>query len=160
VSVADEDETPLPERAVAAAIAELRAERTKILGATGQTSLQSLIRARRVPDRWSVPHHIAPDVDSERDLLTDDLAAAKVVTTIYEVTGTGPILNGRNGEGDPYFTDGEIKISVLVEGCNQHSATVSQLANPPFIDMKNDVWSVAAKLLLPQTAVPPANQGN
>jgi hypothetical protein len=111
-------------------------------------------------DDGRITHHIAPDVDSERDLLTDDLEAAKVVTTIYEVTGTGPILNGRNGEGDPYFTDGEIKISVLVEGCNQHSATVSQLANPPLIDLKNDVWSVAARLLLPQTAAPPANQGN
>ena len=53
---ANDDEAPLRERAAAAAIAELRGERTKILGATGQTSLQSLIRARRVPDRWSVPH--------------------------------------------------------------------------------------------------------
>ena len=99
-----------------------------------------------------ITHHIAPDVDSERDLLTDDLKAAKVVTSIYEVTGIGPTLDGRNGEGDPYFTDGEIKISVLVEGCNQHSATVSQLANPPLIDLKNNVWSAAARLLLPQTA--------
>jgi len=103
-----------------------------------------------------ITHHIAPDIDSERDLLTDDLKTAKVVTTIYEVTGIGPTLDGRNGEGDPYFTDGEIKISVLVEGCNQHSATVSQLANPPLIDLKNDVWSAAARLLLPQTALPPA----
>jgi hypothetical protein len=157
VTVADDD-TPLHERAAAAAIAELRGERTKMLGATGQTSLQSLIRARRVPDRWSVPHHIAPDIDSERDLLTNDLKAAKVVTTIYEVTGIGPTVNGRNGGGDPYFTDGEIKISVLVEGCNQHSATVSELANPPLVDVKNDVWSVAARLLLPQTAAPPAAQ--
>jgi hypothetical protein len=102
-------------------------------------------------DDGRITHHIAPDIDSERDLLTDDLKAAKVVTTIYEVTGVGPTLNARNGEGDPYFTDGEIKISVLVEGCNQHSATVSELANPPFVDMKNDVWSVAAKLLLPPT---------
>ena len=53
---ADDDEAPLHERAAAAASAELRGERTKILGATGQTSLQSLIRARRVPDRWSVPY--------------------------------------------------------------------------------------------------------
>ena len=53
---ANDDEAPLRERAAAAASAELRGERTKILGATGQTSLQSLIRARRVPDRWSVPH--------------------------------------------------------------------------------------------------------
>ena len=111
-------------------------------------------------DDGRITHHIAPDVDSERDLLNDDLKAAKVVTSIYEVTGIGPTLDGRNGEGDPYFTDGEIKISVLVEGCNQHSATVSQLANPPLIDLKNDVWSAAARLLLPQTAAPPANQGN
>src|ERR1700678_1245721 len=47
-------------------------------------------------DDGRITHHIAPDIDSERDLLTDDLEAAKVVTTIYEVTGTGPILNGRN----------------------------------------------------------------
>jgi LssY C-terminus len=158
VTGADDEETPLHQRAVAAATAELRGERTKILGATGQTSLQSLLRARRVPDRWSVPHHIAPDVDSERDLVTDDLKEAKVVTTVYEVEGIGPTLDGRNGGGDPYFTDGEIKISVLVEGCNQHSATVSELANPPLIDVKNDVWSVAARLLLPQSAAPPPNQ--
>src|ERR1700733_11563554 len=107
-------------------------------------------------DDGRITHHIAPYVDSERDLLTDDLKAAKVVTSIYEVAGIGPTFDGRNGEGDPYFTDGEIKISVLVEGCNQHSATVSQLANPPLIDLKNDVWSAAAKLLLPQTATPAA----
>ncbi len=103
-------------------------------------------------DDGRITHHIAPNIDFERDLLTDDLKAAKVVTTIYEVTGIGPTLNGRNGEGDPYFTDGEIKISVLVEGCNQTSATVSQLANPPFVDLKNNVWSVAARLLLPEIA--------
>jgi hypothetical protein len=56
VTGANDDEAPLRERAAAAASAELRGERTKILGATGQTSLQSLIRARRVPERWSVPH--------------------------------------------------------------------------------------------------------
>jgi LssY C-terminus len=111
-------------------------------------------------DDARITHHIAPDVDSERDLLTDDLQAAKVVTTVYEVAGIGPTLDGRNGEGDPYFTDGEIKISVLVEGCNQHSATVSRLDNPPLIDLKNDVWSVAARLLLPQTAAPAEKQPN
>jgi len=56
VTGANDDKAPLRERAAAAALAELRGERTKILGATGQTSLQSLIRARRVPDRWSVPY--------------------------------------------------------------------------------------------------------
>jgi hypothetical protein len=103
-------------------------------------------------DDGRITHHIAPDIDAERDLLTDDLVAAKVVTTIYEVAGVGPMLDGRNGEGDPYFTDGEIKISVLVQGCDQKSATVSRPANPRFVELKNDVWSTAAKLLLPETA--------
>jgi hypothetical protein len=44
---------PLVERAAAAARAELRGDRTGILGALGETALPSLIRARRVPDRWS-----------------------------------------------------------------------------------------------------------
>lgn len=49
-------DTPLHERAVEAALAELRGERTGILGATGETTLRSLIRAHRVPARWTVPH--------------------------------------------------------------------------------------------------------
>jgi hypothetical protein len=100
-------------------------------------------------DEGKITHHIAPDVDAERDLFTDDLKAAKVVTTIYEVTGVGPTLNGRNGGGDPYYTDGEIKISVLVEGCNQRSVSVTVLDNPPIVDWKNEAWSVVEKLLLP-----------
>jgi hypothetical protein len=81
-------------------------------------------------DDARVTHHIGPDVDADRDLLTADLRAAKVVKTIYEVTGVGPTVDGHNGEGDPYYTDGDVKISVLVEGCNQRSEAVSVLDNP------------------------------
>jgi hypothetical protein len=95
-----------------------------------------------------ITHHIAPDIDAERDGLTADLKAAKVVETIYEVTGIGPTLNGRNGEGDPYYTDGEIEISVLVEGCGQHAETTVELSNPPLVDLKNRAWSAIAKMLL------------
>jgi hypothetical protein len=108
-------------------------------------------------DDARITHHIAPDIDSERDLLTDNLAAARVVTTIYEVEGIGPTLNGRNGGGDLYFTDGEIKISVLVEGCNQHSSTVSRLDNPPLIELKNDAWGAMEKFLLPGSSLVPLN---
>jgi hypothetical protein len=153
----DADDAPLSERAATAARAELRGERIGILGATGETTLRSLVRAHRVPARWTVPHHISPDIDAERDLLTDDLEAAKVVTSIYEVTGIGPTLDGRNGEGDPYYTDGEIKISVLVQGCDQRSTTVSVISNPPIVDLKNRAWSVVEKLLLPE---PPARAAN
>jgi hypothetical protein len=99
-----------------------------------------------------VTHHIAPDIDAERDLLTADLKNAHVVTTIYEVTGIGPTVDGRNGGGDPYYTDGEIKISVLVQGCDQRSATVTQLENPPLVKMKNRAWSAVTNLLLPEGA--------
>ena len=44
---------PLAERAAAAADAELRGERSGILGAIGRSTLSPLTRPRRVPDRWS-----------------------------------------------------------------------------------------------------------
>lgn len=103
-------------------------------------------------DDGRVTHHIGPDIDADRDLLTENLEAVKVVTTIYEVTGVGPTLNGRNGEGDPYYTDGEIKISVLVEGCSARADTAVTLDNPPLVDLKNRAWSVIEDILLPNPA--------
>ena len=97
-----------------------------------------------------VTHHIAPDIDAERDQLTADLKAAKVVEAIYEVSGVGPTLNGRNGEGDRYYTDGEIKISRLVEGCNVKAETTAELDNPPLVDLKNVAWETIAALLSPR----------
>jgi len=96
-----------------------------------------------------VTHHIGPDIDAERDLLTDDLKRAKVVQAIYEVTGVGPTLVGRNGEGDRYYTDGEIKISRLVAGCNAKAETTVELANPPIVDLKNETWKAIAGILQP-----------
>jgi hypothetical protein len=52
----DRDREPsLSERAAVAARAELRGDRTKILGAVGR-STAPLTRPRRVPDQWSVLH--------------------------------------------------------------------------------------------------------
>jgi LssY C-terminus len=87
-----------------------------------------------------VTHHIAPDIDAERDGLTNDLRMAKVVEAIYEVTGVGPTLAAWNGGGDRYYTDGEIKISRLVSGCNTTSETAVELDNPPLVDLKNQTW--------------------
>jgi len=94
-----------------------------------------------------VTHHIAADVDAERDNLTNDLRRAKVVEAVYEVTGVGPTLFGRNGEGDPYYTDGEIEISRLVSGCNRRVKTALELTNPPIVDLKNQAWKTIAGLL-------------
>jgi hypothetical protein len=52
----DEAAVSLNHRAAEAARAELRGERTGILGATGQLSLPPLGRPRRVPDRWTLLH--------------------------------------------------------------------------------------------------------
>ena len=101
-----------------------------------------------------ITHHIGPDIDAERDLLTADLTAAKVVSSVYEVTGIGPTLDGRNGGGDTYYTDGEIKISVLVEGCAQRAATTTEFGNPLLIELKNLAWSVVAKMLLSNSSLP------
>jgi hypothetical protein len=98
-------------------------------------------------DDARVTHHIAPDIDAERDLLTGDLATAKVVSTVYEVTGIGPTFDGRNGGRDLYYTDGEIKIAVLAEGCAAFAAQTSILGNPPLVDLKNQAWSVIAGML-------------
>jgi hypothetical protein len=102
-------------------------------------------------DDAQVTHHIAPDIDAERDLLTDDLKRAHVVQTVYEVTGIGPTVNGRNGGGDRYYTDGDIKISVLVTGCNKHAASVAVLENPPLVAMKNLAWDTIAKTIISAT---------
>ena len=50
---------PLADRAAAAAAAELRGERSNILGAVGRSTLSPLTRPRRVPDRWSFFHVMA-----------------------------------------------------------------------------------------------------
>jgi hypothetical protein len=101
-----------------------------------------------------VTHHIGPDIDAERDALTNDLKAAKVVEAIYDVTGVGPTLLGRNGEGDPYYTDGEVEISRLVAGCSAKAATVAELDNPPIVDLKNVAWKSVAGLLRSSVTAP------
>jgi hypothetical protein len=60
-----------------------------------------------------ITHHIDSDIDTEREQLIRDLTTAGRLKTIYSVSGVGPTLNGRNGGGDRYYTDGEILIGVI-----------------------------------------------
>ena len=55
-------------------------------------------------DTGQVTHPIAPDIDAERDGLMRDLREAGMVQNFFQISGTGPTLFGRNGEGDPYST--------------------------------------------------------
>src|SRR6478609_9706987 len=44
-----------------------------------------------------VTHHIGPDIDGERDLLMRDLTAAGMLDAVFQISGIGPTLFGRNG---------------------------------------------------------------
>lgn len=94
-----------------------------------------------------ITHHIAPDIDDERNRLVDDLSSAKMLTQIYEVSGVGPTMTGRNGGGDWYYTDGEIKIGVLTSGAIAADKPPENVANTPLIEMKNGVWSSVSGLV-------------
>ncbi|MER9315810.1 LssY C-terminal domain-containing protein [Mesorhizobium sp. M0659] len=64
-------------------------------------------------DTGAITHHIAPDIDAERDLVIHDLSAAGMVTSASDIPGIGATRTGRNGGGDPYFTDGKTLVGVL-----------------------------------------------
>ncbi len=93
-----------------------------------------------------VTHDIAPDIDAERDYVSASLVAAGMVVTIYQVSGVGPTLFGRNGEGDRYYTDGEIRVMVLTRlGAVNHQPLV-ELPDPPFIAFKDGLWRSAREI--------------
>ncbi|MDX8447783.1 LssY C-terminal domain-containing protein [Mesorhizobium captivum] len=64
-------------------------------------------------DTGAITHHIGPDIDAERNFLIGDLSAAGLLTATTEIPGIGATKSGRNGGGDPYFTDGMAMIGVL-----------------------------------------------
>ncbi len=86
-----------------------------------------------------VTHHIAPDIDEERDGLLGDLKTAQVVEALYQVTGIGPTLNGRNGGGDPYWTDGEIGIARLTKDAVKTDTPPQTLDTPQIVQWKDAV---------------------
>lgn len=59
-------------------------------------------------------HHIGPDVDAERDLLLAELTDAKRVLDVHWIDGYQTVLEGRNGGGDPWRTDGRLPVVTLV----------------------------------------------
>ena len=64
-------------------------------------------------DTGAITHHIGPDIDAERDFLIGDLSATGLLASTSDMGGIGATKTGRNGGGDPYFTDGKAIIGVL-----------------------------------------------
>jgi len=60
-----------------------------------------------------ITHHIAPDVDKERDHLFTDLKATGDLSDQYTIDGFHTELKGRNGGGDPWVTDGDLYVGVI-----------------------------------------------
>jgi hypothetical protein len=84
-----------------------------------------------------ITHHIAPDLDAERDSLFASLAAVGQLASEYRATGVGATLAGWNGGGDRYFTDGEIWVGVIPRGNAKHAGPPELLADPPSVAAKN-----------------------
>jgi hypothetical protein len=60
-----------------------------------------------------VTHHISPNVDAERDLLVADLTKAGRVAQTSWIDGYHKELQGKNGGGDPWRTDGRLAAVTL-----------------------------------------------
>jgi hypothetical protein len=68
-----------------------------------------------------VTHHIAADVDTERDHLFADLQRTGDLKESYVIDGYHEVRSGRNGGGDPWHTDGDLRVGIL--GIGQGGST-------------------------------------
>ena len=98
-------------------------------------------------DTGEVTHRIAPDIDDERAYLTASLVRAGRVQTLYQISGAGPTLNGRNGEGNLYRTDGEIQVLDLVPNGVARTTPPAVLDTPPLSQISDSVVHAAASAL-------------
>jgi hypothetical protein len=109
-----------------------------------------------------VTHHIDPDLDAERDFLAAALTHTGRVAGDYQVSGIGPMALGRNGGGDPYFTDGEVEIERLIAGCSAPAvATPAHLESPWAVRLRSAVWRLVRPInrLLQGDGAIPQSQG-
>ncbi|MGH6760133.1 MAG: LssY C-terminal domain-containing protein [Phyllobacterium sp.] len=95
----------------------------------------------------AITHHIAPDVDADRDLLIGNIETAGMLSEIYQVTGVGLTLFGRNGGGDPYFTDGELTIGVIRPGGIAAKTAPQIIPSPVPVQLKNQIWNLGKQML-------------
>jgi len=94
-----------------------------------------------------ITHHIAPDVDAVRDQLIADLGQTGQLVRLYQVTGVGATVRGRNGEGDWYYTDGEITVGVVAPSNAMQVDPPTTLPNPRRVSLKNRGWSWLRQIL-------------
>jgi hypothetical protein len=69
-----------------------------------------------------ITHHTAADIDAERDKLFADLQQTRELSNTYVVDDFQPLRTGRNGGGDPWYTDGRLFVGVIQFGNEPVSA--------------------------------------
>ena len=60
-----------------------------------------------------ITHRISPDLDKERDHLLADLKQTGDLAEKYTIPGFHTELKGRNGGGDPWYTDGCLYVGTI-----------------------------------------------
>jgi LssY C-terminus len=60
-----------------------------------------------------ITHHIAADLDTERNQLFRDLQETGELAETYSVEGFQPKREGKNGGGDRWHTDGNMEVGVI-----------------------------------------------
>jgi hypothetical protein len=60
-----------------------------------------------------ITHHIAPDVDTEREHVFTTMGKTNELTETYQVKGFQKVLQGENGGGDSWHTDGDLWVGVI-----------------------------------------------
>ena len=63
-----------------------------------------------------ITHETGPDIDAERDKLFDDLKKTGLLAEFIIVPEFHKIREGRNGEGNPWHTDGDLYEGVIKPG--------------------------------------------
>jgi hypothetical protein len=94
-----------------------------------------------------ITHHIAADIDTERNQTIASLEQVQQVIAIYQVTGVGATFQGYNGGGDWYYTDGELSIALLSTNNLLMNHPPIQAPNPPAIQAKHQIWQWLRQIL-------------
>jgi len=76
-----------------------------------------------------VTHHIGPDIDAERDRLGAGLREAKATERLFWLDDFQQ-LGGKNGGGDPWYSDGRLEVIELVTISSPSAATTNDPAKP------------------------------
>jgi hypothetical protein len=60
-----------------------------------------------------ITHRIAADVDKERDKIIHDAHGSGNLENAYFIEPFHRAMKGKNGGGDPYYTDGRLAVGII-----------------------------------------------